>query len=122
MPEYRRSTPDTWHTHYGFTLDDVARGGLNGRMFNSFLDGTKSAIEAAAVANASGLGISDGGLTFAPVSVENLASVMVPKSAGGLLEREGLVDIVSSVNEDDSVVPNHLRWGVYHHVHVGFGL
>ncbi len=82
-------------------------------MFNSFLDGTKSAIEAAAVANASGLVISADGLTFAPVPVEKLASTMIPKSAGGLLEREGMVDIVSSVNEDDSEVANHLRWGVY---------
>ncbi|MGP6157478.1 MAG: NAD(P)H-dependent oxidoreductase [Vulcanimicrobiaceae bacterium] len=113
LPKYRRSTPDTWHTYYGFTPEEVKRGGFNGRMFNSFLDGTKSAIEAAAVANASGLGISDGGLTFAPVAVEKLASVMCPKAAGGLLEREGMVDIVTCVNEDDSFVPNNLRWGVY---------
>ncbi|MBD5635944.1 MAG: flagellar biosynthesis protein FlgA, partial [Candidatus Eremiobacteraeota bacterium] len=112
LPKYRRSTPDTWHTHYGFTLEEVARAGINGRMFNSFLDGTKSAIEAAAVANASGLGISDNGLTFAPVAVGKLASVMCPKSAGGLLEREGMVDIVTCVNEDDTFVPNNLRWGV----------
>jgi len=113
LPKYRRSTPDTWHTHYGFTLDEVARAGINGRMFNAFLDGTKSAIEAAAVANASGLQIAETGLTFAPVPVEKLASTMIPRSAGGLLEREGLVDIVSSVNDDDSEVANHLRWGVY---------
>lgn len=113
LPKYRRSTPDTWYTHYGFTPEEVERGGFNGRMFNSFLDGTKSAIEAAAVANASGLGISDDGLTFAPVAVERLASVMCPRESGGLLEREGMVDIVSCVNEDDTFVPNHLRWGVY---------
>jgi predicted homoserine dehydrogenase-like protein len=113
LPKYRRSTPDTWHTHYGFTLEEVARAGINGRMFNSFLDGTKSAIEAAAVANATGLGIADAGLTFAPVPVEKLASTMIPRSAGGLLEREGMVDIVSSVNDDDTEVPNHLRLGVY---------
>lgn len=113
LPKYRRSTPDTWHTHYGFTLDEVAKGGLNGRMFNAFLDGTKSAIEAVAVANASGLSISDNGLSFAPASVEQLSSTMVPTSAGGLLEREGMVDIVSSIDDDDRIVPNHLRWGVY---------
>lgn len=113
LPKYRRSTPDTWYTHYGFTPEEVERGGFNGRMFNSFLDGTKSAIEAAAVTNATGLGISDNGLTFAPVAVERLASVMCPREAGGLLEREGMVDIVTCVNEDDTFVPNHLRWGVY---------
>jgi len=113
LPKYRRSTPDTWYTYYGFTPQEVERGGFNGRMFNSFLDGTKSAIEAAAVANASGLGISDKGLTFAPVAVEKLASVMCPQASGGVLEREGMVDIVTCVNEDDTFVPNNLRWGVF---------
>ena len=113
LPKYRRSTPDTWHTHYGFTLEEVERGRFNGRMFNSFLDGTKSAIEAAAVANASGLAISDQGLSFAPVAVEELASVMSPRSTGGILEREGMVDIVTCVNDDDTSIPNNLRWGVY---------
>ncbi len=112
-PIYRRSTPDTWHTHYGFTEEEVVKAGINGRMFNAFLDGTKSAIEAAAVANATGLGISESGLSFAPAAVEELASLMIPKSAGGFLEREGMVDIVSSVREDGTDVPNHLRWGVF---------
>jgi predicted homoserine dehydrogenase-like protein len=113
LPKYRRSTPDTWYTYYGFTPDEVERGGFNGRMFNSFLDGTKSAIEAAAVANASALGVSDKGLTFAPVAVDQLAGMMCPQSAGGLLEREGMVDIVTCVNENGTFVPNNLRWGVY---------
>jgi predicted homoserine dehydrogenase-like protein len=113
LPGYRRSTPDTWFTHYGFTPEEVERGGFNGRMFNAFLDGTKSAIEAAAVVNASGLGIADGGLTFAPVPVERLASAMCPRAAGGLLEREGLVDIVTSVDASGAALANHLRWGVF---------
>ena len=40
----------------------VAAGGLNAQMFTSFLDGTKSAIEMAAVANATGLGVPADGL------------------------------------------------------------
>jgi hypothetical protein len=40
--------------HYGFTPEMVAAGDFNAQMFNSFLDGTKSAIEMAAVANATG--------------------------------------------------------------------
>jgi predicted homoserine dehydrogenase-like protein len=113
LPEYRRSTPDTWHVHYGFTPEEVERGGFNGRMFNSFLDGTKSAIEAAAIVNATGLGISEGGLSFAPAPVEQLASVMCPQAAGGVLEHEGMVDIVTCMNADGTFVPNHLRWGVF---------
>ncbi len=37
---------------------------MNPQMFNSFLDGTKSAIEMAAVANASGLTPAPDGLVF----------------------------------------------------------
>ena len=55
LPAYHRSTPDTVWGHYGFSDAQVAGGGLNAQMFNSFLDGTKSAIEMAAVANATGL-------------------------------------------------------------------
>ncbi len=52
LPEYNASTPDTVWDHYGFTAEQVASGDFNPKMFNSFLDGTKSAIEMAAVANA----------------------------------------------------------------------
>ena len=40
--------------YYGFSEAQVASGDYNPRMFNSFLDGTKSAIEMCAVANAAG--------------------------------------------------------------------
>ena len=55
LPAYHESTPDTVWDHYGLTAQQLARGDFNPRMFNSFLDGTKSAIEMAAVANATGL-------------------------------------------------------------------
>ena len=51
LPEYHFSTPDTVWSHYGFTSDMAAKGDMKAQMFNSFLDGTKSAIEMAAVAN-----------------------------------------------------------------------
>ena len=55
LPAYHDSTPETVWGHYGFTPEMVANGDFNAQMFNSFLDGTKSAIEMAAVANATGL-------------------------------------------------------------------
>lgn len=113
LPAYRRSTPDTWYLHYGFTPEEVERGGFNGRMFNSFLDGTKSAIEMVAVANATGLRVSDQGLQFAPVEVEQLASTLIPANAGGILASSGMVDVVTCVRDDGTFLPNHLRWGVY---------
>src|SRR5512140_1823113 len=66
LPGYHTSTPDTVWNHYGFTQEQVAQGDFNAKMFNSFLDGTKSAIEMAAVANATGLVPPEDGLRFPP--------------------------------------------------------
>jgi predicted homoserine dehydrogenase-like protein len=44
LPEYHASTPETVWGHYGLTAEQAAAGGMNPQMFNSFLDGTKSAI------------------------------------------------------------------------------
>ncbi|HEX3549325.1 MAG TPA: hypothetical protein VHT53_03070 [Candidatus Elarobacter sp.] len=112
-PAYRRSTPDTAFAYYGFTDEQVAAGGFNARMFNSFLDGTKSAIEMVAVANATGLDVPDDGLSFAPASVYDLPVLMRPRADGGILPRAGVVDVVSCVTPDERFVDDHLRWGVY---------
>ena len=112
-PVYRRSTPDTAFGYYGFTPEQIATGGFNARMFNSFLDGTKSAIEMVAVANATGLDVPADGLSFAPASVHDLPTLLRPREHGGLLAHRGMVDVVSCVHEDESFVDDHLRWGVY---------
>ena len=112
-PVYRRSTPDTAFGYYGFTPEQIATGGFNPKMFNSFLDGTKSAIEMVAVANATGLDVSDDGLSFAPASVYDLPTLMRPRADGGILPRAGMADVVSCVRDDETFVDDHLRWGVY---------
>ena len=112
-PKYRRSTPDTAFGFYGFTREQIATGGFNPRMFNSFLDGTKSAIEMVAVANATGLDVPDDGLSFAPASVHDLPVLLRPRDEGGILPRAGVVDVVSCIRDDESFVDDHLRWGVY---------
>ncbi len=112
-PIYRRSTPETAFGYYGFTPQQVATGGFNPRMFNSFLDGTKSAIEMVAVANATGLDVGEDGLSFAPASVYDLPTLLRPRADGGRLPHAGMVDVVSCVRDDESFVDNHLRWGVY---------
>lgn len=113
LPAYHRSTPETVWRHYGFTPEQVAAGDLNPRMFNSFLDGTKSAIEMAAVANATGLTPAPGGLTFPPCGVDDLPRVLRPREAGGQLHHAGQVEVVSSLDRDASPVFRDLRWGVY---------
>lgn len=113
LPEYHYSTPDTVWRNYGFTASMVDRGNFNAQMFNSFLDGTKSAIEMAAVANATGLTPAPGGLSFPPCSVDELPSILRPRSAGGQLHHASQVEVVSSVTRDGKPVPRDLRWGVY---------
>jgi predicted homoserine dehydrogenase-like protein len=113
LPAYHASTPDTVWDHYGFTAEQLARGDFNPRMFNSFLDGTKSAIEMAAVANATGLSVPAGGLAFPPCGVDDLPTIMRPRSEGGVLEGKGIAEVVSSLERDGRPVFRDLRWGVF---------
>ena len=113
LPAYHASTPDTVWPHYGLSADDAKLGGLNAQMFNSFLDGTKSAIEMAAVANATGLAPAPGGLEFPPCGVDDLPRVLRPSVDGGRLHHSGQVEVVSSLERDGRPVFRDLRWGVY---------
>ena len=103
--------PDTVWEHYGLTADEARAAGMNSRMFNSFLDGTKSAIEMAAIANATGLTPPPDGLRFPPCSREHLAHVLRPADVGGQLHHKGQVEVVSSLERDGRPVPYDLRWG-----------
>jgi predicted homoserine dehydrogenase-like protein len=113
LPVYHASTPETVWGHYGFSAQQVASGDFNAQMFNSFLDGTKSAIEMAAVANATGLSAPSDGLLFPPCGVDDLARVLRPRAEGGVLDGGGKVEVVSSLERDGRPVFRDLRWGVY---------
>jgi predicted homoserine dehydrogenase-like protein len=112
LPEYHASTPETVWNYYGITPENARLGGLNAQMFNSFLDGTKSAIEMCAVANATGLAAPDG-LGFPPCGVDDLPRVLRPREAGGMLAHRGQVEVISSLERDGRPVFRDLRWGVY---------
>lgn len=113
LPQYHYSTPATVWDNYGFTKEQLDSGDFNPQMFNSFLDGTKSALEMAAVANGCGLSPPSGGLMFPPCGVWDLPNSLKPKSDGGLLEKPGTVEVVSCMETDGRWVFNDLRWGVY---------
>jgi predicted homoserine dehydrogenase-like protein len=113
LPEYHDVTPDDVWQHYGLTRSEAQSAGMNPQMFNSFLDGTKSAIEMAAIANACSLDVPQNGLLFPPCGVDDLPQVMRPREKGGLLERSGVVEVVSSLERDGRPVFRDLRWGVY---------
>jgi predicted homoserine dehydrogenase-like protein len=113
LPAYHTVTPDGVWEHYGLTAAEAKAAGMNSQMFNSFLDGTKSAIEMAAVANACDLDVPHDGLSFPPCGAEELATVLRPRSLGGVIERDGMVEVVSSLKRDGAPVERDLRWGVY---------
>lgn len=112
-PHYHHSTPETVWEYMGFDPDQAVRDGMNPKMFNSFTDGTKSALEMAAIANACGLTPPSDGLLFPPCGVDDLASILKPAAEGGVLERKGMVETVSSEERDGRPVFRDLRWGVY---------
>ena len=113
LPLYHASTPDTVWGHYGLTPERAKAAGMNPKMFNSFLDGTKSAIEMAAVANATGLSPQPEGLNFPPCGVQDIARVCRPRSVGGSLSHKGAVEVISSLERDGRPVVGDLRWGTW---------
>jgi len=113
LPEYRKSTPETVWDHWGISRTVAERGRLNPKMFNSFLDGSKPAIECCAIANATGLHVPADGLTYPVSSVEDLATIMRPAAEGGALEHKGMVEVASSLTREGQPVPYDIRQGVW---------
>ena len=112
-PHYHRSTPDTVWDFLDKYLSITDRVSINPKMFNSFVDGTKSGIEMTAVCNATGLVPQREGLSFPPATRFELADVCKPKADGGTLEKAGVTEVTSSVYRDGRDVPHHLALGTY---------
>ena len=113
LPHFAQSTPETVWGYYGLTPEQAERGGLNPKMFNSFLDGSKPSIESTAVSNATGLAVPSDGLKYPPASVEDIPFVTRPVAEGGVLERKGMVEVISSLERDGRVIPYDIRMGVW---------
>ncbi|MES2976568.1 MAG: Gfo/Idh/MocA family oxidoreductase [Pseudomonadota bacterium] len=113
LPHFSESTPETVWRNYGLTPEQATRGGLNPKMFNSFLDGSKPSIESTAVANATGLTVPSNGLLYPPASVEDIPYVTRPISEGGVLERKGMVEVISSLEANGRKIPYDIRMGVW---------
>src|SRR5215207_6319300 len=114
-PTYHQSTPDTvWDILDRYMkFRDEDRASINPKMFNSFVDGTKSGIEMTALCNATGLQAQSEGLSFPPASRFELAEICKPKAEGGVLEKTGVTEVTSSLYRDGSDVPHNLVMGTY---------
>ena len=112
-PHYAQSTPETVWDHWGLSAEQARIGGLNPKMFNSFLDGSKPAIESTAVCNATGLTPAPGGLVYPTCSAEDLPIVMRPSGEGGCLHHKGQVEVANSLRTDGTTIPYDIRMGVW---------
>ncbi len=113
LAHFAQSTPETVWGYYGLTPEQAKLGGLNPKMFNSFLDGSKPAIESTAVCNATGLTPAPYGLSYPPASVDDIPSVMRPRAEGGVLHHKGQVEVVSSLQLDGQPIDYDIRFGVW---------
>jgi predicted homoserine dehydrogenase-like protein len=113
LPHFAQSTPETVWGHYGLTPEQARIGGLNPKMFNSFLDGSKPAIETSAVCNATGLTPAPEGLLYPPGSIDEIPALMRPRSEGGVLHHKGQVEVVSSLKSNGEPIPYDIRFGVF---------
>ncbi|OGA72386.1 MAG: flagellar biosynthesis protein FlgA [Betaproteobacteria bacterium RIFCSPLOWO2_12_FULL_65_14] len=113
LPHFAQSTPETVWGYYGLTPEQAQAGGLNPKMFNSFLDGSKPAIETSAVCNATGLTPAPEGLLYPAGSVDEIPALMRPKPEGGVLHHKGQVEVISSLQKDGTPIPYDIRFGVW---------
>ena len=113
LPHFAQSTPETVWGYYGLTPEQAKLGGLNPKMFNSFLDGSKPAIETTAVCNATGLTPAPGGLSLPSASIDEIPSVMRPRDEGGVLHHKGQVEVINSLDESGTAIPYDIRFGVF---------
>lgn len=103
------STPDT-------EADRAAQRKMNPRMLCEFVDGSKTAIEMAAVSNATGLVPDKRGMHGARSTVADLNTVFIPRAEGGVLEKRGVVDFAIGVHPGVFVIVTteneHIRAGL----------
>ena len=73
-------------------MEEASRRNMNPRMLVEFVDGSKTMVEMAAIANATGLIPDKPGMHGPSVSADQLSSVLVPQKDGGVLSDVGRVD------------------------------
>jgi predicted homoserine dehydrogenase-like protein len=87
-----KNNPLRQHDTPDMLVDEADSKHMNPKMLASFVDGSKTMIEMAALANATGLEVSKRGMYGPETTVPELADVFRPAADGGVLDRPGVVD------------------------------
>lgn len=99
--------------------EEAKAKGMNPKMLCSFVDGTKTMIEMAALANAADLELSQRSMVGVPATVPALSELFIPVADGGVLDRAGVVDYATGpvapgvfviAKATDPVVQEELRY------------
>ncbi|MGQ2909440.1 MAG: NAD(P)H-dependent oxidoreductase [Aliihoeflea sp.] len=72
--------------------EEAERRNMNPRMLVEFIDGSKTMVEMAAIANATGLVPDKPGMHGPSAGRDELARVLIPREDGGVLSKKGVVD------------------------------
>jgi predicted homoserine dehydrogenase-like protein len=111
--EWRHGTPADALQRFGFTQEEIERLKLNPKMYNSFIDTTKCAVEMVAVCNATGLKPDIRGMHFPLGSIKDVPKLLSLKKDGGILDNEGIVDVITRVKPNGKRIRNDIRWGIF---------
>lgn len=86
-----KNNPNKPHSVPGDNIAEAERKKMNPRMLTEFTDGTKTQLEMTALSNATGFPIELAGMHGPECDLEDLATTLIPKADGGILEGEGPV-------------------------------
>ena len=110
----RAGTPDTVPERFGFSGEMIERRTINFKMYNSFRDGSKAQIEMTALANMAGLAPDVRGMHEPSLNIPDIARAFSLREEGGILGRQGVVELANSVAEDgQTMLENPLGMGVF---------
>ena len=72
--------------------EEADRRNMNVRLLVEFIDGSKTMVEMAAIANATGLVPDIAGMHGPRAAIDQLSSTLIPQADGGVLTKSGVVD------------------------------
>jgi predicted homoserine dehydrogenase-like protein len=113
LPAFRQATPEHYAELPGLTPTQLAKAERDPQQLVAALDGSRAAIELAAVANACELVPQPDGLGFPPCGAADLPHVCRPAAHGGSLAHAGTLEVVSSLERDGRPVHRALQRGVF---------